>query len=213
MAKVRIPKYSLGEELINSISHGVGAGLSIAGLVLLLVKANNSMEITTCAIYGSCMILLYVISCIYHGLSPKLRGKKVLRVIDHCNVFLLEAGTYTPLVLVTLGYPLGWLVFSLVWGITILAIVFNAIDVDKYQVVSAIFNLIIGWSVLFVFGPLKDVITSMGIFYLIMGGVMYTVGSILYGLGSKIKYMHSIFHFFVLAGSLFHFFMIYLYVL
>src|SRR5574344_60759 len=103
MSKIKIPNYSLGEELINSISHGVGAGLSIAALVLLIIKSPNSISVVASCIYGSCMILLYLISCLYHALSPKLTGKKVLRVIDHCNVFLLEAGTFTPICLALLG--------------------------------------------------------------------------------------------------------------
>src|SRR5574344_3013208 len=180
MSKVKIPKYTLGEELINSISHGIGAGLSIAGLVLLLVKANNSMEITTCAIYGSCMILLYVISCIYEGLSPKLGGKKVLSVIDHCNVFLLEAGTFTPICLALLGGKLGWVTFGVIWGITTVAIVFNAIDVDKYQLVSVICNLVIGWSALIIYKPLELAMGNAGLYLLIAGGVSYSIGAFLY---------------------------------
>src|SRR5574344_281356 len=212
MSKVKIPNYSLGEELINSISHGVGAALSIAALVLLVIKCKTSIGVVSSAIYGSCMILLYLISCIYHALSPKLLGKKVLRVIDHCNVFLLEAGTFTPICLAIIGGKLGWIVFGLVWGITTLCIVLNAIDVDKYIVSSVICNLLIGWSVLIIYKPLTIVLPINGIRLLIWGGIAYSVGAILYRIGAKRKYMHSIFHFFVLLGSILHFFMIYLYI-
>lgn|SRR5574344_6735 len=213
MSKIKIPNYSLGEELINSISHGVGAGLSIAALVLLIIKSPNSISVVASCIYGSCMILLYLISCLYHALSPKLTGKKVLRVIDHCNVFLLEAGTFTPICLALLGGKLGWVTFGVIWGITTVAIVFNAIDVDKYQLVSVICNLVIGWSALIIYKPLELAMGNAGLYLLIAGGVSYSIGAFLYWIGSKKKYMHSIFHFFVLAGSLFHFFMIYLYVI
>lgn len=212
MSKVKIPNYSLGEELINSISHGIGAGLSIAGLVILIIKCNSSIAVVSSSIYGVSLILLYLISCIYHALSPKLLGKKVMRVIDHCNVFLLEAGTFTPLCLAIVGGKLGWILFGLVWAITTICIVLNAIDVDKYQVPSVILNLLIGWSILLVYKPLTIVLTTNGILLLILGGISYSIGAILYRIGAKKKYMHSIFHFFVLLGSILHFFMIYLYI-
>lgn len=208
---VSIPKYSLAEEIINSISHGIGAGLSIAALVLCIVKSSTPGAVVGSCLYGSLMILLYIISCVYHSLSPKLKGKKVLRVIDHCNVMLMVAGTYMPICLSLLSPLYGWITFGIVWFITIIAVIFNCIDVDKYQVVSAICNLILGWGVLLLIKPLLSVCPMEGIWYLIIGGIIYSLGSILYGIGSKVKYMHSIFHFFVLAGSIVHFFFIYLY--
>ena len=211
MDKIKIPKYTLGEELVNSISHGIGGGLAIAALVLCLVKANNTWSIVSTAIYGTLMITLYVISCIYHALSPKVKGKKVLRVIDHCNVFLMLAGTYMPICLSLLNGTLGWIVFSIVWIITIVAIVLNAINVDKYQVASVICHLLLGWGSLIIINPLAAACSKQALSLLIIGGLVYTIGSILYGLGRKIPYMHSIFHFFVIAGSILHFFFIYLY--
>jgi hemolysin III len=199
MSKIKIPNYSLGEEITNSVSHGIGSLLSIAGLVLLILKSveiHSTMGVVTSCIYGACLIMLYTISCIYHALSPKLKGKKVLRVIDHCNVFLLEAGTITPLVLCVLPTFLGWTVFGITWGVSILAIVFNAIDVDKFQYASLACNLIIGWSLLFLIKPLLTYFTPMGIECLVLGGVMYSIGAVLYKIGAHKKYMHSIFHFF-----------------
>jgi hemolysin III len=155
------------------------------------------------------MFILYVISCIYHALGRNVSGKKVLRVIDHINVMLMVAGTYMPICLSLLDAKLGWWVFGIVWFITIIAVVFNAIDVDKYTVISVICNLLLGWGVLLLIKPLLNVCSMNGIILLILGGVMYTVGSILYGIGSKIPYMHSVFHFFVLFGSIFHFIFIY----
>lgn len=213
MKHIKIPNYTLGEELINSISHGIGAALSIAALVLLIIRSNTLMGLLTSLVYAISLILLYTISCIYHALSPRLVGKKVLRVLDHCNVLLLEAGTYTPICLCLFSSPLSWIMFGIVWGITLIAIIFNAMDVDRYQGVSVACNLILEWAILFVIHPLINSCAIRGVVYLILGGVMYSIGAILYGIGAKKRYMHSVFHFFVLAGSLFHFFMIYFYVI
>jgi hemolysin III len=209
MSKVRIPSYNLKEEIINSVSHGIGAIFSIVVLILCIIKASNVKSIISVIIYGVLMFILYVISCIYHALGRNVSGKKVLRVIDHINVMLMVAGTYMPICLSLLDAKLGWWVFGIVWFITIIAVVFNAIDVDKYTVISVICNLLLGWGVLLLIKPLLNVCSMNGIILLILGGVMYTVGSILYGIGSKIPYMHSVFHFFVLFGSIFHFIFIY----
>lgn len=212
MGKITIPKYTLGEELINSISHGFGAGLAIAALVLLIVRADSAIGVVTGVIYASIMILLYIISCIYHALSPKLTGKKVFRVLDHCNVLLMVAGTYTPICLSMLGGGLGWTVFGIVWGITILAIVFNCINIEKFKKFCLACNLLLGWAALIIIKPLIEFCPVNGLMLLIGGGVVYSIGAILYGVGKKKRYMHSVFHFFVIAASVLHFFMIYLYV-
>lgn len=212
MGKVSIPKYTLGEEIVNAISHGVGAGLAIAALVLLIIRATSAIGVVTGVIYASIMIILYIISCIYHALSPKLTGKKVFRVLDHCNVLLMVAGTYTPICLSLLGGTLGWTVFGIVWGVTVLAIVFNCIDIDKYKKLCIALNLILGWAALIIIKPLIEACPVNGLILLIAGGVVYSIGAILYGLGKKKKYMHSVFHFFVIGASVLHFFMIYLYV-
>ena len=212
MGKVSIPKYTLGEEIVNAISHGVGAGLAIAALVLLIIKANSAIGIVTGVIYASIMIILYVISCIYHSLSPKLKGKKVLRVMDHCNVLLMVAGTYTPICLSLLGGGLGWIVFGIVWAVTILAVVLNCIDIDRYNKLCLACNLLLGWAALIIIKPLIDTCPINGLYLLIGGGIVYSIGAILYAIGRKKRYMHSIFHFFVVGASILHFFMIYLYV-
>ena len=212
MGKVSIPKYTLGEELINAISHGVGAGLAIAALVLLIIRATSAIGVVTGVIYASIMIILYIVSCIYHALSPKLTGKKVFRVLDHCNVLLMVAGTYTPICLSLLGGTLGWTVLGIVWGVTVLAIVFNCIDIDKYKKLCIALNLLLGWAALIIIKPLIEACPVNGLILLIAGGVVFSIGAILYGLGKKKKYMHSVFHFFVIGASILHFFMIYLYV-
>ena len=211
MSKISIPNYSLGEEITNSISHGIGAGLAIAALVLLVLKANTPNAKVAVSLYGAIMIILFTISCIYHALSPKLKGKKVLRVIDHINVVLMVAGTYLPICLSLFYGTLGWVIFGLVWGVTLPVVVLNAVNVDKFQVFSAIHSIILGWGALLLIKPLREVCPTTGIWLLIGGGICYTIGSILYGIGSQKKWFHSIFHFFVIAGATLHFFFIYFY--
>lgn len=216
MNKIRIPNYSLSEELMNSISHGVGAGLSIAGLVLLIIKSSNhhnGYALAGSLVYGISLILLYTISCIYHGLSPKLKAKKVFRVIDHCNVFLLVAGTFTPICLVAFNGVVGWIMFTLIWIVTIVGIVLNSINIDKYQLASVLCHLTTGWSVLFILNNLTTNLGKTGLIFLLVGGIFYSIGALLYWIGSKTKYMHSIFHFFCLAGSTFHYFLIFSFVI
>lgn len=211
MSKVKIPKYNLAEELINSITHGIGAIFSIVALVLCMIKASTANVVISCLIYTILMLVLYVISCIYHALSPRVKGKKVLRVIDHCNVMLMVAGTYTPICLSLFNNTIGWITFAIVWIITIVSVVFNAINVDKYNILSVICNLLLGWGAVFLIKPMLDIISFDAVLFLIIGGVLYTIGCILYAIGSKIPYMHSIFHLFVLVASFFHFLFIYLY--
>lgn len=210
---IRIPNYSLSEELINSISHGLGAIFAIVALVLLLVKSSQAIEYITVSIYGTTMILLYIISCIYHALSPKIAGKKVLRVLDHCNVYLLVYGTYIPAILLAVRGTLGWILFSFVSLITLIGIILSSINTDKFQKLEVICHLLNGWSALIAIKQLYLNIGINGLILLILGGLMYSLGAILYGLGAKKKYMHSIFHFFCLAGTVLHFLTIYLYVL
>lgn len=205
-----VPNYSLGEELVNSISHGVGAALAIAALVVCVVKASTPGAEVGVALYGAFMIILYTISCIYHALGRDLAGKKVLRVIDHANVYLMEAGTYMPVCLGLLGGTLGWWTFGIVWAVTVVAVVLTCVNVEKYWLIGVFCNLILGWGSLLLLGPLVE-LTGAGVWWLIAGGAAYTVGAVLYVIGSRKKWFHSIFHFFVLFGSLLQFIFIYAY--
>lgn len=211
MAKVKIPKYTLGEEITNAITHGIGAILGIVALILLLLKATTWVAVLSSCVYAFFTILLYVISCIYHALSPRLTGKKVLRVIDHCNVLLMLAGTYTPICLCLLTNPLNWIVFLIVWSITIVSVVFTAINLEKYAWMSIVSNLVLGWGSLLIIKTLIELCTLKGVIILILGGVAYSLGAVLYLIGKKKKYMHSVFHVFVLIASIFHFLFIYWY--
>lgn len=213
--RIAIPKYTLGEELINSISHGVGALLGIAALVLCIVKSCSPLDgfkLASSIVFGLTIILLYLMSCLYHALKVN-RAKRVFRVFDHCTIFLLIAGTYTPFTLVTLRDTVGWWMFGIIWGAAVLGIVFNAISLKKFARVSVALYLIMGWMVIFSFKPLYESLARPGVWLLLSGGIAYTVGAILYGIGSKKKYFHSVFHFFCLLGTILHFFAVYLYVL
>ena len=213
MSKIEIPEYSLGEELVSSISHGIGALLGIAALVLSVVFSKNPITIVSSAIYGTTLIILYLISCLYHSFSPRIKAKKVFRVLDHDSIYLLIFGTYMPYLLVSIGGSKGWTLWGILLGLSILGIVFNSVNLEKFKNVSFISYILMGWIIIFSF---KDVYNSIGFYgtlYLILGGVFYTIGALFYRLGKKIKYMHSIFHLLVLAGSIFHFFSIFLYVI
>lgn len=213
MSNIKIPNYTLGEELLNSISHGIASLLSITALVLLIIKSNTPLKTVSVTIYASIMIILYIISTIYHALSPKLKGKKVLRVIDHCNVLLMVFATYMPVSLLGIKNTLGWTLFAITLTITIIAITLTAINVDKYQKLEVILTLIIGWSAVIGIPKLIENTSINAFITLLLGGITYSIGAILYILGAKKKYFHSIFHFFVVIASTIHFFMIYLYLL
>ena len=214
-----LPKYTKGEEIFNMTSHIVGAVLGIVATVLCIVFAairGNVYGIISGAIYGVTMIILYTMSSIYHGLSPKRYSKKVFQVLDHCSIFLLIAGSYTPFALCTIReYDLasGWIIFGVIWAFAILGIVLNSIDIKKFKVFSMICYLVMGWCIVFKITLLPELLGTAGFVLLLLGGIAYTIGAILYGLGKKHKYMHSIFHLFILLGSLLQFFCILLYVM
>ena len=210
---IRIPDYTPGEELFNSISHGLGAFWGIAALVLMCIKAQGILPESASVFFGITIVQLYTISCIYHALSPDLKAKKVLRVIDHCNVYLLVLGTYCPVALLGVGGRMGWLLFGAVFVFSVLGIVFTAVDVDRFQLISVICHLLSGWSILLGIPGLLSGMGSRGLLYLVLGGIMYSIGAVLYGLGKKKKYRHSIFHVFCLLGTFFHFWCVYAYLL
>ena len=215
--KKALPSYTLGEELTNSISHGIGAGLSVAALVLCIVQAAvnigtvGAAGVVGAAIYGSTLVILYCMSTLYHAITNKT-ARKVFRVFDHTSIYLLIAGTYTPITLVTLKGAKGWVLFGIVWGIAVLGIVLNAISIEKFKKFSIVSYIVMGWAVVLGGGDIIEKLKGGALSFLLIGGICYTVGIIFYAM-KKYKYMHSVWHFFVLAGSITHFFAIYLYVL
>lgn len=213
-----LPSYTRGEEIFNMTSHIVGGALGVIALVLCLVFScmhHNGYAIVSSIIYGVSMILLYTMSSIYHGLSSKLKAKKVFQVFDHCSIFLLIAGSYTPFCLVTfLNYDkiLGWTMFAIIWGLAMIGIIFNSIDIKRFKIFSMICYLAMGWCIIFKISLLPELLTQTGFILLLLGGISYTIGAILYGLGKKKKYMHSIFHLFIVLGSILQFLCILLFV-
>lgn len=213
-----LPDYTKGEEIFNMTSHIVGGALGIAALVLCIIIAaihGNAIGVISGIIYGVSLIALYTMSSVYHGLRPGT-GKKVMQVLDHCTIYFLIAGTYTPVLLVAIRpiHPaIAWILFGVVWGCAAVAIVLTAIDLKKFKAFSMTCYLVMGWCIIFFIKQTYEAVGSTGILFLVLGGLAYTIGSILYGLGSKHRYMHSIFHLFIILGSILHFFTIIFYVL
>lgn len=199
-----LPHYSLGEEIFSAVSHGVSALFAVAALVLLLVFCEKTaINLVTVSIYGGTMVLLYTVSTIYHGLGLN-RAKKVFRVLDHCTIFLLIAGTYAPITLACIRGTLGWVLFGVVWGAAVLGVVLNAVSLERFKVLSMVCYLAMGWVVVFAMQDFVRNSNAVAFATLLAGGICYTVGAVLYGVGKKIPYMHSVFHLFVLAGSVLH---------
>lgn len=213
-----LPFYSRGEEIMNMVTHIVGGGLGIIALIAGLLKtipSKNILDIVGCVVYGISMIMLYTISSVYHGILPCL-GKKVMQIIDHCSIYFLIAGTYTPILLSAIipSYPfIGWFLFGTQWLLAALAITLTAIDLRQYRVFSMTCYIFMGWEIILF---LPQAITALGLNgfgLLLSGGIAYTLGAVLYGVGSKKPWFHSVFHIFVVIGSLLQFLSIILYVL
>lgn len=213
-----LPSYTRGEERFNMISHIVGGALGIAALTLCVIFAaiySDAWGVVGAAVYGATMVILYTMSSIYHGLRSEM-AKKVFQVIDHCTIYFLIAGTYTPLTLTALrpAYPVqAFVIFGVVWACCFAAATLTAIDLEKYRVLSMVCYLAMGWCIVFFIKPTLQCLGVGGSVFLLTGGVCYTVGAVLYGIGKRKKYIHSVFHLFVVAGSVLHFFMILFYVL
>ena len=212
-AKEYLPHYTLGEEIFNSVSHGVGVALACVGFGILIVLSalyGDAWAVSSSIVYSFSLFALYLASTLYHA-CPNRRVKGVLQVLDHCSIFLLIAGTYTPYTLITLRGALGWTLFAVVWGATIVGVVLNAIDVRKYSRISMVCYVAMGWVVVLAIRPLMASLAWNGLVLLALGGVFYTVGIVFYVI--RRSYMHSIWHLFVLAGSVCHYLSILLYVI
>lgn len=197
----------IGEEIANAITHGIGAALAIAGLVLLVVKAAQSgtpWHVTSFAIFGATLVILYTASTLYHALVPA-RAKHTFRKFDHMSIYLLIAGTYTPFCLTLLNGWLGWTVFGVVWGCAVLGIVFKALHTGRAEIISTILYLIMGWMVVCFIKPVYSGMTATGFTWLLLGGLAYSLGVVFFLL-ERMKFSHSIWHLFVIGGSTFHFF-------
>lgn len=205
---------SFAEEFANSVTHGVGLGLSLAGLVVLVILTalrGTAWHVVSCTIYGSTLVILYAASTLYHSVQWP-RAKRVLRIIDHGAIYLLIAGTYTPFTLVNLRGGLGWTLFGVVWALAALGIVFKVFHVDRFPIASTLVYLSMGWLVVIAWKPVVTLIPVGGIALIAAGGAAYTAGVFFFA-ANRIPYNHAIWHLFVLAGSVFHYAAVLLYVL
>lgn len=199
--------FSKKEEIANSITHGIGATLSLAALVILIVYASlygNAWHIVSFSLFGTTMLLLYVFSTLVHSL-PIGKAKKVFEILDHAGIYFFIAGTYTPFLLVALRGALGWTLFGIIWGLAIFGTVFKAFFVDRFVKLSTILYIVIGWLIVVAWKPLVASVSTKGIVFLVIGGVLYSFGAIFY-VWKGFKYHHAIWHLFVVAGSIMHFF-------
>jgi len=207
-----VPEHRLADIIANSVTHGVGAALALAGAGVLVVTAmgGTTWQVASCSVFGVTLVLVYVCSTLYHSLV-RTRARHVLRIIDHSAIYLLIAGTYTPFVLVPLHGQLGWLLFAIVWSLAILGIVFKSFAVERFAIASVVVYLGMGWLGVFAVRPLLHALTWHGIFWIALGGVFYTAGIVFYAL-DRLSYFHAFWHLFVLAGSTCHYFAVLFYV-
>jgi len=212
MASNRRPP-TLGEEIANSVTHGIGAALSIAGLVAIVVAAalhGSALRMAACAIYGTSLVLLYASSTIYHALADN-RAKRVFKILDHSSIYLLIAGTYTPVTLITLRGPWGWTLFGLIWGLCVCGILFKSLWIGRLKVASTVVYVLMGWCAVVAIRPLLAALPWTGFAWLLAGGLCYTAGVAFYV--SSGKFAHSVWHLFVMAGSLCQYWAVFHYVL
>ncbi|NGX34256.1 MAG: hypothetical protein K1060chlam1_00607 [Candidatus Anoxychlamydiales bacterium] len=206
---------SIKEEIANSITHGIGAIFSIIGLIILLyhsITKGTAKHIFSCSFYGGSLIVLYVISTLYHSITHKT-AKRVFRRLDHISIYLLIFGTYIPLTLLVLKGAVGWTIFGVQCGLTVLGITFKAIFGPKLEALSVIFYLLMGFIALFALKPIYLALSFKGMMYVLYGGFFYVLGILFFVLDKKVPFFHSIWHVFVLAGSFFHYFLVLLFVI
>lgn len=204
-------------EKFNSISHVVGAALAIAGLAVLVVLASlqgDAWKIVSFSIYGSSLVILYTCSALYHCFRGK--AKAVFRKLDHVSIYLLIAGTYTPITLVTLreeNTAWGWTIFGIVWGLAIIGIVLDALPTRGKRILPVVLYILMGWMIVSALKPMTQALPTTGFAWLLSGGLAYTLGVVFYAFDTKVKHFHGIWHLFVLAGSISHFITVLWYVL
>ena len=212
----KLPDYSRGEELMNMVTHIVGGGLAVVATALCIIRAaqnGNNLGVIASGMYGFTMIAMYVMSSVYHGLRDSM-AKRVMQVLDHCTIYFLIAGTYTAIILSAMRrmYPaLAWGLFFFEWTLVAVATTLTAIDLKKYNIFSMICYIGMGWAVIPFWQQTMDVLTRPGFLLLLWGGIAYTIGAVLYGIGCKKHWIHSVFHIFVVLGSQLQFLAIFLY--
>lgn len=204
-----IKRYTLGEEIFSSVTHGAGGLLSIAGLVVLVVMSaiySDAMSVVSSAIFGSSLIILYTMSTLYHAIT-NVKAKAFFRIMDHDTIFFLIAGTYTPYTLAIMRGAEGWVMFGIIWAAAIVGIVLNSINLEKFRKPSVVCYILMGWVIFFAYNPMREAMPSISMWFLFIGGAFYMVGVVFYVI-KKVRYFHSIWHLFTIGGSVFHYFSI-----
>lgn len=202
------------EEKLNAVTHGVGAGLAVVALVALLVSVHAAGDIwcvTSAVMYGVSLVMLYLASTLYHSFSGR-KVKQVFQIIDHSAIYVLIAGTYTPFLLILLRGTLGWIMFGVIWGLAVVGILFKTVFTQRFEILSTLGYLLMGWLIVFLGKPLVMALPTPGLIWLVAGGLFYSLGSIFY-LARRLPFHHAIWHLFVIAGSAAHFVTVYFYVL
>lgn len=215
-----LPPYTRGEEIFNMVTHIIGAAIGVAVLVLCIIKGainKSGYDVASGIVYGISMILLFTMSSIYHGLTDRHKtAKKVFQIMDHCTIFILIAGTYTPILLsgiMSYDPKWAWILFGVIWAAAIIGIVLNAIDIKKFSKFSMVLYLIMGWCIVFKMNLLPPTIGKGGVILLVLGGISYTIGTVFYKLQKKMKFMHSIWHIWIIFGAVLHALCVLIYVL
>ncbi|MFP4365327.1 MAG: PAQR family membrane homeostasis protein TrhA [Spirochaetia bacterium] len=199
---------TIAEEIANSITHGIGAGLSIAGLVLLIITAavwGNAWYVVGFTLFGSSAVILYLSSTLYHAITHKA-VKRVLEIMDHSSIFIMISGSYSAFVLTVLRDVGGWWIFGVLWGLTVVGIFLKTVFVSRFKLLSTLIYIGMGWTIIAVFPALMQRVSLSTVVFLVAGGLSYTVGTIFYGIGEKMMWMHSVWHLFVIGGTVCHFF-------
>ena len=217
-ARVILPDYTRTEEILNTVTHILGALFAVAAIPLLVITGvvhRNAWAVVSGAIYGATLLIMFTVSSVYHGLK---RGpaKRIMRVIDHCDIYLLIAGTYTPILLVAvrpINPGMAWAVFGVEWALAIVAVVLNAIDLKRFEKISMACYVGMGWCIVVFLSVAVEALTLSGFLILLAGGLAFSAGAILYGIGKRVRYMHSVFHVLVLVGCVLQFLSILLYVM
>lgn len=216
--RTQLPDYTRGEEIANMVTHIIGGVFALAAISLLVVTAalhGDPWAVVSGAVYGATLLIMFTVSSIYHGLKPG-KAKRVMRVIDHCDIYFLIAGTYTPILLVgirPINPAMAWTLFGVEWGLAAVAVTLNAIDLKRFEKISMVCYIGMGWGVIVMIEPTIQAMTMNGFALLLAGGIAYTIGAVLYAVGKKVRYIHSVFHVFVLIGSVLHFLAILLYIM
>jgi len=206
-------KQKYTEEILNSISHGIAAIGSIIGFIALIIfsSSNEKWILFSTIIYGLSIIILYTSSALYHAVRNE-KIKHVFRVLDHCSIFILIAGTYTPIVLISIGGSTGWWIFGIQWTLVLIGLIFKIFYTGKYEIISILIYIIMGWMITFKWNYLTNAISDSAFNLLLAGGIIYTIGIFFYLFDSKIKYFHFVWHLFVMTGSILHYIVIFKYV-